>query len=159
MSQDKISESKPGKGRRNLLLGMIAIFALGGGGFATTFLGAIHVPLGTAPAAPEHEVSPMPDVAFIPVDQLTISLGPKANARHLRFASQLEVSAGHADEVKALMPRILDVLNGFLRAVEVEMLEDPSTLSKLKAQMLRRIQVVTGDGRVTDLLISEFVLN
>ena len=58
-----------------------------------------------------------------------------------------------------LRPRILDVLNGYLRAVEVAELEDPSALVRLRAQMLRRIQVVAGEGRVNDLLISEFVLN
>jgi flagellar FliL protein len=32
-------------------------------------------------------------------------------------------------------------------------------MARLRAQMLRRIQVVTGEGRVRDLLITEFVLN
>ena len=57
------------------------------------------------------------------------------------------------------MPRILDVLNTYLRAVEVRDLEQPASLARLRAQMLRRVQVVTGEGRVRDLLITEFVLN
>ena len=52
-----------------------------------------------------------------------------------------------------LMPRIQDVLNSYLRAVEVRQLEDPSALLRLRAQMLRRVQIVTGEGRVRDLLI------
>ncbi len=51
------------------------------------------------------------------------------------------------------------MLNSYLRAVEVRQLEDPSALLRLRAQMLRRVQIVTGEGRVRDLLISEFVLN
>jgi flagellar FliL protein len=31
-------------------------------------------------------------------------------------------------------------------------------MTRLRAQMLRRIQVVTGEGRVRDLLITRFVL-
>ena len=58
-----------------------------------------------------------------------------------------------------LLPRILDVLNGYLRAVETADLENPSALVKLRAQMLRRVQIVTGEGRVRDLLVTEFVLN
>ena len=58
-----------------------------------------------------------------------------------------------------LTPRVMDVLNSYLRAVEVSDLEDPSALIGLRAQMLRRIQLVTGDGRVRDLLIMEFVLS
>jgi flagellar FliL protein len=58
-----------------------------------------------------------------------------------------------------LMPRILDVLNTYLRAVDVRDLEQPAAIARLRAQMLRRIQVVTGEGRVRDLLITEFILN
>ena len=45
------------------------------------------------------------------------------------------------------MPRVVDVLNTFLRAVEPRDLEQPSALAPLRAQMLRRIQVVTGEGQ------------
>ena len=62
-------------------------------------------------------------------------------------------------EVVLLKPRILDVMNGYLRAVEVQELADPHALVRLRSQMLRRIQIVTGEGRVRDLLVTEFVLN
>jgi len=58
-----------------------------------------------------------------------------------------------------LKPRIVDVLNGYLRAVTFAEMADPNALARLRGQMLRRIQVVTGEGRVKDLLIMEFVLN
>jgi flagellar FliL protein len=57
------------------------------------------------------------------------------------------------------MPRVVDVLNGFLRAVDVTDLEDPAALLRLRAQMLRRVQIVTGEGAVRDLLVMEFVVN
>jgi flagellar FliL protein len=53
----------------------------------------------------------------------------------------------------------MDVLNGYLRAVEVAEIEDRSALIRLRAQMLRRVQIVTGEGRVRDLLVTEFVVN
>ena len=56
-------------------------------------------------------------------------------------------------------PRVVDVLNSYLRALEPSDLEANSILVRLRAQMLRRIQIVTGAGRVNDLLIMEFVLN
>ena len=65
----------------------------------------------------------------------------------------------YEDEVTKLTPRVLDVLNSYLRAVDIAVLSDPPALIKLRAQMLRRIQLVTGEGRVRDLLILEFVLN
>ena len=64
-----------------------------------------------------------------------------------------------AAAVQAEMPRIVDALNTYLRAVEVRDLEDPAALTRLRAQMLRRVQIVTGAGEVRDLLVTEFVLN
>ena len=48
-----------------------------------------------------------------------------------------------------------------LLAVSVALaeLEDPAALVRLRAQILRRLQIVTGEGRVRDLLVTEFVLN
>ncbi len=136
-------------------LGLIGAIVLGGGAFYATFSGAIMGP--STHSVPILEA--LPNITFIAVDPIAISLGPNASARHLRFASTLEVDGIHADDVRRLLPRIVDVLNSYLRAVEVSHLEDPSALVRLKAQMLRRVQIVTGEGRVRDLLISEFVLN
>ncbi len=58
-----------------------------------------------------------------------------------------------------LLPRVLDVTNTYLRAVEVSQLEDPAALIRIRSHLLRRIQLVTGEGRVNDLLITEFILN
>ncbi|MCU0901777.1 MAG: flagellar basal body-associated FliL family protein [Cypionkella sp.] len=146
------------KSKLPLLIGLVGALALGGGGFFATYSGMI-LGGGAAPPSETAEAGALPDITFIPVDPITISLGPNARARHLRFASQLEVASPHAAEVTLLLPRISDVLNSYLRAVEVAQLEDPTTLMRLKAQMLRRIQIVTGKDRVRDLLISEFVLN
>ena len=99
------------------------------------------------------------DVAFVPLDRMTISLAPGNSSRHLIFAAQLEVAPEYSAEVTALTPRILDVLNSYLRVVGVDELSSPTSLARLRAQMLHRIQIVAGDGRVRDLLITEFVVN
>jgi flagellar FliL protein len=51
------------------------------------------------------------------------------------------------------------VLNTYLRALSIADLEESTALVRLRAQMLRRVQIVTGEGRINDLLIMEFVLN
>lgn len=148
----------PKRGKKSMLFGLLGAVALGAGGFAVTYLGLIPLPGGDSHGE-SHSVAPLPDVGFVALDPLTISLGTASTSRHLRFAAQLETAQPYVDEVRQMAPRVLDVLNSYLRAVEVAQLEDPAMLSRLKAQMLRRIQIVTGEGRVTDLLISEFVLN
>jgi len=108
-----------------------------------------------------HGEPPMPHgkTVFVPVDPITISLHDSQAARHLRFRAQLEVNADFKNEVRAVLPRVTDVMNSYLRAIELKDLTGPMTLVRLRAQMLRRVQVVTGKGRVRDLLIMEFVLN
>lgn len=152
------AEAPRKKSKLPVMIGLVLALALGAGGFYATYSGLI---LGGAEAehAAEPEAGPLPDIAFVPVDQVVISLGAAAQNQHLRMSSQLEVDKPHAAEVTLLMPRILDVLNGYLRAVDAAQLEDPAALVRLRSQMLRRIQIVTGEGRVRDLLITEFVLN
>ena len=139
-------------------LGLAGALCLGAGGFYATWSGMLLAP-GEGSAAGAQHVAALPDVQFVAIEPLVISLGPGAHSNHLRFTAQLEVNGPHAAEVTHLLPRILDVLNGYLRAVDMAELEDPAALVRLRAQMLRRIQIVTGEGRVRDLLITEFVLN
>ena len=141
-----------------LLVGLVLALALGGGGFYAVYSGMILAP------AEDHgmaagEPSDLPDIAFVAIEPLVISIGGGGESRHLRFTASLETAAAYSDEVTLLLPRILDVLNGYLRAIAVTEIEDPAGLVRLRAQLLRRIQIVTGDGRVRDLLVTEFVLN
>jgi flagellar protein FliL len=158
------------KSRKPLLLALIVAVAGGGGGFYATYSGLIGGG-GTDMAEGDGQgggdahgegggqggmASP---VAFVPVTPVVISLGEASTSRHLRMTAQLEVGPSFVDEVTHLMPRVLDILNGYLRAIEVAELENPAALVRIRSQLLRRIQIVTGEGRVRDLLITEFVLN
>ena len=145
------------KSKVPLILGLVLFLVLGGGGFYAVYSGLILAP--AAATAHAADISAMPDIAFVPLTPVTITLGEVAANIHLRFTAQLEVDSGKKDEVTLLVPRILDVLNGYLRAVAVSELGDPNALVRLRSQMLRRIQIVTGEGRVRDLLVTEFVLN
>jgi flagellar FliL protein len=130
---------------------------LGGAGFYATWSGLI---LGHAEEPAEsHAPGPLSGIAFVPLETMVVSLGPDASSRHLRFSAQVEVVDTAVADVTLLSPRILDVLNSYLRAIDAKAIEDPSAMARLRAQMLRRIQIVTGEGRVRDLLITEFVLN
>lgn len=154
MSDAALQQETPAKkSRLPLIIGLVLALLLGGGGFYATYSGLILGP------KKNDGVLPLPPIAFVPLDPVVISLGAASNRQHLRFSAQLEVATAHQAEVALLTPRILDVLNGYLRAVDVAELEDAAALVRIRAQMLRRIQIVTGEGRVRDLLITEFVLN
>lgn len=145
-----------------LLIGALLAVIGGGGGFFAVQSGIIGGENHTEDVAITEDVSHVPNavpVVFVALDPLVISLPRSGGRDHLRFSAQLEVAPEHAAEVEAVKPRIVDVLNGYLRAVEIAELEDPAALARLRGQMLRRVQVVAGDGRIKDLLIMEFVLS
>lgn len=152
-------EAPAKSGKKGLIIGLAAMLLLGGGGFFAAYSGLIPSPLGGAetehhaPAAAE-----LPPLAFMSLDQMVISLGPGAHAKHLRFRADVEVEPMYLTDVEMLKPRILDVLNTYLRALEERDLEDPGAMTRIRAQMLRRVQIVTGEGRVRDLLVTEFIL-
>ena len=156
---EAILEDVPKKrSKKPLLAGLVLALILGGGGFYATFSGLI---LGSGGDHAEEELGPGPlaGIAFVPLETIVISLGPDSGSEHLRFTAQLEVVDTAASDVTTLTPRILDVINSYLRAIDTASIEDPHAMARLRAQMLRRIQIVVGEGRVRDLLITEFVLN
>ncbi|MQY41972.1 flagellar basal body protein FliL [Epibacterium sp. SM1969] len=161
------------KSKLPLIIGAVLGLAGAGGGFFAAQSGLL--PFGQSDAHAEEdahmaEVAPegvdtgesaeeIANLAFIDMEPIVISLRKASGLNHLRFRAQLEVSLEHQVEVEKVLPRVVDVLNSYLRALEVEDLTDPLALPKLRSQMLRRINIATGQGRVRDLLIMDFVLN
>lgn len=164
------AEPKAKSSKLPLILGVVLALAGGGGGFFVTYTDALgllggseahppqtraadegHAPSGTAPTAAGS--------TFLPLDPITVNFGPPGASRHLRFSAQLEVPVAQAAAVRHLTPRILDVINIYLRALEPHEIEEPAALVRLRAQMLRRIRIVAGPEAVNDLLIIEFVFN
>lgn len=161
-------DAPPKKKSKALLFGLVGAVVLGGGAFFAVYSGL--VPLGGAPEemaegggeagyemAPGYAAMEMP--VYVPLDPLIIPLSPEARSRHLRVSLHLEVRAEAEDAVMGVTPRVVDVLNTFLRAVDEREFENPRAMSRLRAQMLRRVQLVAPEGAVRDVLIQEFLLN
>lgn len=151
----------PAKSRKlPLLLGALFSILGAGAGYYVVSSGLLdttdnHGSTGTATEHPDA----LPDIAFVELDPILISLTGGKTARHLRFRAQLEVEAAFKGDVEHVLPRVTDVLNGYLRALSSADLEKPQALIRIRSQMLRRVQIVVGKGRVRDLLIMEFVLS
>ena len=136
-----------------MLAGVLGAILLGAGGFHAVSTGLILAPESVRPPPVSQ------DFAHLPIESVTITLPEGSNARFLRFSGQIEVAAGSLADMQRLHPRFLDMINTYLRAVDVPDLTEPGAILRLRAQILRRLQVIAGDGHVRDLLITEFVLN
>ena len=157
MSDESTDTEEPKKkgGLMPLLVGVVLAAAGAGGGYFVTSSGLLS---GTADPAPSKETEKV-KASFVPLDPLVISIGGEGRQRHLRFNAQLEVKPGKERSVQDVLPRVMDVLNGYLRAISLSDIEDPAALVRMRAQMLRRVQIIVGEGAVSDLLVMEFVLS
>lgn len=165
---DVEAEAPAKKSKMPLILGLVLALVGGGGGFFAVSSGMIgggadeHAATsedgsGHAPTDEHGAQAVSVPPSFIPLEPMVISL--QGAQKYLKFTAQVEVDPAAQAEVTAIVPRIVDVLNGYLRAVDTTELADPAALMRLRAQMLRRVQVVAGTDKVRDLLIMEFVLN
>lgn len=159
-------EEKKKGGMMPMLLALVATIAMGGGGFFVSYSGVFPPAPVVEDAKGEDqeetetpELLALPDVVFVQLDPILVTLAGPGNSRYLRFGAQLEVPSAAQEEVTTLMPRILDILNGYLRALNLEDVQKPTALLTLRAHMLRRVELVVGEGRVHDLLVTEFVVN
>lgn len=159
--EPETEEVEPKKsGKMGLILGVVLALAGAGGGYYAVSSGLIGGSAEVAEETKEEEIkSDLPPIAFVSLDPMLISLPTATGAKVLRFSAQLEVPAKYEGDVSVLKPRFIDMLNGYLRAVTIEEMADPTSLARLRAQMLRRVQTVAGEGRVNDLLIMEFIVN
>jgi flagellar FliL protein len=157
---DQTSGTAPARNKAPLIFGLGLALLGGGGGFYAAFNDLLpFFSAGDRVVADDAARSDLSDLAFVPIEPLVIALSKDGRTRHLRFRGELEVQPEFEPEIVRLMPRIMDVLNTYLRALSIEDIEDNSALLRLRAQMLRRVQIVTGRTGINDLLIIEFVLN
>lgn len=144
----------PKRSRKGMLVSAALAVALGGASFAATYLDLLALPdfkRATSASTADFE--------FIALDTIVISFGTPAQSRLLRLSLELEVPTASRAQVEFVHPRILDVINTYLRVIEPDSLFEQIAHLRLRAQLLRRVQMVAGEDNIRDLLITEFVIN
>lgn len=137
-----------------LMIGVILSLVGAGGGFGFTS--------GILTSGDSENPSLQPisgDLAFVPIEPMTISIGEPSKRRFLKFRGSLEVDKSVQADIERLLPRVMDVLNTYLSSLDLSDIEDPASLLILRSQMRRRIDLVVGGDRVRDLLVLEFVVS
>jgi flagellar FliL protein len=152
---DTTQAAATGSKKMPLLLGLVGAAALGGGMFYAVYTGLVLPPSQKHPATPRAAT----DFSFVPIEVITISLPPQSGARFLRFAGQIEVAEASYQDMLRMKPRFIDLINTYLHAVDIDDLRQPAALIRLRAQVLRRLQMIAGDGHIRDFLITEFILD
>lgn len=145
-----------------LILGLVLCLAAAGGGFYATFSGMLSVTAlmggDKADGEEEMDVAAATTPTFFPVGETIIPLGPDAEAEFLLMTSEIEIDPKDLEVFQAMLPRIQDLFNTYLTAVEARDLEQPNATMRLRDQLLRRLQVIAEPAKPRDLLFTSFIL-
>lgn len=150
------AEGKKKKKSVKLILFLIIALIFGGGAGAASYFGMIKIPF-----MGETEKEKLPDISetvFYPLPQIIVALGENAKAKHLRAKFTIETDQQYLERIKNLEPRLMDILNTYLRVVEEKELLNPERFQNLQAQMLRRARLVSGEAAVKNILVQEFLI-
>ena len=162
MTDTTLHEVKVRKNGGKVIILMAIVLSVILGGVAYYLVSSNRIPFLNSAVSDAPYTTPTADsgaIAFVPLDPIMITFETGRDRVHLRFRTQLEVPKSATSNVEALVPRVVDVFNTFLRALSLDELQAPAALTKLRAQMLRRARLVLGDDQINDVLIMEFVLD
>jgi len=142
---------------KKLIMIIAGVLILGGGGGGGYFFfmkkGAHHEE--KVAAAP---VKPPP--TFVDLPELLVNLQSKeGRASYLKAKVVLEVEdAKLAEQVKPLMPRVMDTFQTFLREMRPNDLEGSAGLYRMREELTKRVNLAVAPSRVNAVLFKEIVV-
>lgn len=187
MSETDTEEDEPKKkSKLPLILGVVLALAGGGGGFFAVSSGLILGSKEETAAADKHATEKQdahhddkhgetyaddhgdkkdgdhgPSTlvgGYLELSPIIVTLPATSRHSTLRFTASLELSPDHAEEVASIKPRIIDVMNTYLRSIDASDFDKPGALSMIRSHLLARMHIIAGPDRVEDVLIMEFIL-
>ncbi len=140
---------KPKRGRRMILAGGGALLLLGGAGLAGAWS------LGLLSGA-ETETPP----AFYELPEMTVNLSTvDERPQYLRIRATLELAdRSDARAVEAVLPRVLDAFQVYLRELRATDLEGSAGLFRLKEELVRRVNMATHPTEIEGVVFEEIVI-
>ena len=85
--------------------------------------------------------------------------GADATPAYLKLSVSLELDGPEEEAgIKALMPRVVDQFQGYLRELRVDDLKGSAGVVRLKEELLRRINASAAPYRVRDVLLKEMIV-
>ncbi len=160
---EETPKSRLGGKRRLIIFAGAGLLLLAGTGGTLYFTGIVGKLLGTnkaetaeAAAAP---APPKPSVFFDLPDLLVNlnSTGRKASFLKISISLDLEDQADTA-RIQAVMPRIIDNFQVYLRELRVEDLRGSGGIYRLREELLARVNAAASPAKVKDVLFKEMLV-
>jgi len=159
-------EGAPKKGLKRFLTKKILMIAvpalvlvLGGGGGATYFFLLKPHDAGKTKVAEAPPLTP-PEVAFSDVPDILVNIqSSDGTPAYLKLSLSLEMDNElQKTGMTALMPRLVDQFQAYLRELRVDDLKGSEGVLRLKEELLRRVNASAAPYKVRDVLLKQMII-
>ncbi|MCG8542793.1 MAG: flagellar basal body-associated FliL family protein [Alphaproteobacteria bacterium] len=158
------AEQSGGKrGKKLMLLAAIGAVVLIGAGAGVYFSGLLGGGGASEQASGgKGEAAPLPPIVahYLDLEDMVVTLGGtgrKSSFLKLRVSLELE-NAGDESRIKAVLPRIVDNFQVFLRELRIEELQGSHGLYRVKEELLARVNAAVHPTKVRDVLFREMLV-
>jgi flagellar FliL protein len=158
IGSDKADDAPIKKGGKKKLMLLAVPLVLAGVGSGLWFSGVLPHMLGREHAA-KSETEGKPAVpVFVDLPEMIANLNAKRPS-YVKVVARLEVAKPEdAERVKAVMPRIVDLFQTYLREMRPEELRGSAGTHRLREELIARASIATAPTRVIDVLFSEMIV-
>ncbi len=163
-AQEEAPKSRFGGKRRLIIFGGAGLLLLAGTGGVLYFTGIVGKLTGSKPAetadAGTPAVPPPKPSVFFDLPDLLVNLnssGRKASFLKISVSLDLEDPADVA-RIQAVMPRIIDNFQVYLRELRVEDLRGSGGIYRLREELLARVNAAASPVKVKDVLFKEMLV-
>jgi flagellar FliL protein len=142
--------------KKLIIMAAAALLVLGGGGGGAWFFFLGKKPQDEKPAP----VAVKPP-AFLDMPDVLVNLSSNSNGRahYLKAKIVLEVADQKiADEIKPVLPRVLDSFQTYLREMRSSDLEGSAGLYRVRDELTRRVNLAVAPSRINAVLFKEIVV-
>jgi len=170
MDGDSSGGGSSGGSKKKLIFILVPVLLLVGAAAGVYFLGLAdpllkmfhkEKPAASAPAAEEGKPGqPAPAAVFYDLPEILVNLnsaGRKQNFLKIRVSLELE-SPLDVPKIEAVMPRIIDNFQVYLRELRIEDLQGSAGLLRLREELLTRVNSSVKPAKVNDVLFKEMLV-
>lgn len=137
-----------------MIIAAAGVLVLGSGGAGAYFFLAPH-------KAVEHAAPVVKPAIFVDLPDVLVNLANTGGDRtqYLKVKATLEVpDQALAQQIKPLMPRVMDAFQTYLRELRPTDLDGSAGLYRLKEELTRRVNAAIAPGRVNAVLFKEIIV-
>ena len=161
---DAPKEAKKGGKKKLMIIVLVALIALGAGGWFSGFIpGLLHGKEKEHEAAATgegHDAAAANAPVFIDVPEMIANLNSGGRrAAYIKLKAKLEL-ARREDliTVQNAMPRVVDLFQGYLREMRPEELRGTAGTYRLREELVSRTNIAAAPAKVVDVLLVELLV-